>query len=316
MALPAARRDSSRSRRGVRGEDAGHATRLAAWISGSPARSRSSPARAAGSVAASRRGSSRRAPTSCSAPGEGRTRRGCRRRPWPGRGPRRRRRRDDARGRGGGRRGRGRNVRRARHRGQQRRRLGRTHDRRARRPGSRRRARPESRPRACRLARGAAGPTRAWGRRDRPDRVDLGSRGGRKPELQHRQGRGDQPRQGNGGRPREGPDQGLQRRAWIDSVSRRQLGAPRAGRPRGHGRVRRARAALGPLRNGRRDRRRRHVPRLASRLVGRRAPPSSSTAASRARSEPSARTRIGPRRRLPWTGWRSQAGSRARSPSG
>ena len=75
---------------------------------------------------------------------------------------------------------------------------------------------------------------RARRRRDRADRVDLGSRGRRQPGLQRRQGGRDQPRQGDGARPREGPDPRVQRRARLDALPRRQLGAARAATtPRG-----------------------------------------------------------------------------------
>ena len=63
--------------------------------------------------------------------------------------------------------------------------------------------------------------------------VDLGPGGRRQPELQHRQGRRDQPREGDGGRPREGRRARVQRRARLDAVPRRQLGAARQRRPEG-----------------------------------------------------------------------------------
>ena len=70
-------------------------------------------------------------------------------------------------------------------------------------------------------------------RRDRDDLVDLGAGGRRRPELQHRQGGGDQPRQGDGDRSREGRRAGVQRRARIDAVPGRKLGAAHPRRPEG-----------------------------------------------------------------------------------
>ena len=81
--------------------------------------------------------------------------------------------------------------------------------------------------------RGAAGAARARGRRDRDrSRRSGGARRGQ-PELQRRQGGRDQPGEGDGGRPREGPDPRVQRRARLDALPRRQLGAARADDPEG-----------------------------------------------------------------------------------
>ena len=123
-------------------------------------------------------------------------------------------------------------IRRARRRRQQRRRLGREDIRRDGRRGSSGRPRPEPLPGARGLEAGAAAPACARGRGDRDGRLDLGSGGRRRAWLQHRQGGRDQPRQGDGGRPRGRRHPRLQRRARLDALSRRQLGATRARRSR------------------------------------------------------------------------------------
>ena len=76
-----------------------------------------------------------------------------------------------------------------------------------------------------------------------------GREGGGEPELQRRQGGGDQPREGDGARPRQGPDPRVQRRARLDAVPRRELGAAAARGSRADRGVRRARAAVGAVRH-------------------------------------------------------------------
>ena len=173
----------------------------------------------------------------------------------------------------------------ARHRRQQRRRLGRAHVRRHGRRRPRRRPRQERLPGAARLAGGAAGAPRARRRRDRDHLVGLGSRVGRRAELQPRQGRRDQPREGDGARSREGPDPRLQRRAGLGALPGRELGpAHAATTPRARRRSSSARSrGAGSARSTRSPTSSRSSSHHARRGSSARASPS--TAASRARSD-------------------------------
>ena len=79
----------------------------------------------------------------------------------------------------------------------------------------------------------APGPARAGRRRDRDDRLRVGPRGGRRAELQHREGGGDQPREGDGARPRD-------RTGSASSASRpAPRSSPEAAGSAGCGRIRR-----------------------------------------------------------------------------
>jgi hypothetical protein len=187
------------------------------------------------------------------------------RRPRHGRGRRRHRggRQRRRRRRGGG-------AGRPRRRGVQRRQVVRAHRRRdgRRRPGPLARHEPVvERP-------GGAAGHRAAGhgrrRRDRAGVVDLGPRGRRLARLQRRQGRRHRAGQGAGPRPRRAAHPGQHHRPRLDLVPRRRLGSAPAGRPRGHRRLRRARAALRSLRRARGGGRRRDVPVLGARALGQR----------------------------------------------